>query len=276
MADGSEQPCNIIRECRPDLHFEYSLPGVSPNVNINVYDPSAEGGFIWSGPFAPPPAIGRPLITVDGPAIDYDQNFIPYAIVPVQAQRGGPGTASVSPLYAASRASETSGGGGGRGPGRVGVRGSGTPTDSLTANSGYISANMLSPVLLADALRALIGNDMGTPDEWCYVYNQKTGLQCPAPEDMGFVGASRTARISAEDWLGALRNFEQQVYTGPGFGNNGINTDGSFGASNFGGNGPAYAPSTGGGMAAALTGGGNNTWILVAAAVAVVVVMLRR
>lgn len=256
MADGSEQPCTLIRECTPDRHFEYRIPGANPNVNINVWDPASPTGFSWSGPLPAP--VGAPQITVNqageyAPTINYDSFFVPFGIVPVQTRQGGPGNAAVSPTYAASRASEASGGSSARGAGRVGTRGNGAnPMESLTANSGYVSANMLSPTSMAARLMALIGNDQGTPDEWCFVYNESTGLTCPAPEDMGFVGASRSARLTAQAWLDALRNFEQAVYTGPGFGTNGTAISGSYGDPVFGTNGPVLG---GGGSSAPLRSG---------------------
>lgn len=271
MADGSEVMCDLIRECRPDQHFEYALPGGTQNVNTRIFDPAAEGGFVWTNPTIPQPTIiGQPLATNSvwgSPDINYYNTSIPWAVVPVQTQRGGPGTAPTSPTYGLSRMNETRGGD--RGPRSANA-------DGLTATSGYVSANMLSPTLMRDRLVSLTGNDMGTPDEWCFVYNQFTGIACPAPEDMGFIGASRTARIDADGWLAKLRDYEQAVYTGPGTIGQPSNVSGAFGN-------PVYQPgsvvpgvgggSTGG--AAAAAAGGNNL-IVIGMIVLAAVVLMRR
>lgn len=83
MDDGMEVACQTIRECAPSQHFEYSLPGVTPNVNIWTW---GDGGWDWSGQTNQTPVF-QPGIGIDqfsgapNPYVNYD--LIPYVPPPV-------------------------------------------------------------------------------------------------------------------------------------------------------------------------------------------------
>lgn len=85
LADGTEAGCNLIRECQPQLHFEYALPGVTPNVNTWVWQSLGAGDpgtFVWSGPGPAPNPSAAPGVARDpfdpnyyAPAVDYLSMF---------------------------------------------------------------------------------------------------------------------------------------------------------------------------------------------------------
>lgn len=98
MADGTEAGCNLIRECQPQLHFEYALPGVTPNINTWVYSSQGAGDvgqFVWNGPGPAPNPSAVPGIARDpfdpnyfAPAVDYLSMFtasIPAPTLPPNA-----------------------------------------------------------------------------------------------------------------------------------------------------------------------------------------------
>lgn len=74
---GEEIPCNLYRECTPESHFEYALPGATGNVNIWQETPS---GFQWDGPAPAPQAQPQ----VPTPTTAYIYSPTQSAMVPVQ------------------------------------------------------------------------------------------------------------------------------------------------------------------------------------------------
>lgn len=175
LRDGSEAACQTIRECSPSQHFEYALPGSTPNVNIWVY---GEDGPRWSGSVETTPVF-QPGIHIDpisglpNPFVDYEQVYtlpsLPY----------GPG--GTNP------------------PNYTGPRGPGNGTGS-TGGSPIAPAYGLGLGQDLDTLsRSLYGRTTVTQVEFCTMYQRLTGFACD-------FNASVSGSKEVAAWLAQLQS----------------------------------------------------------------------
>lgn len=199
LRDGTEASCYTIRECAPSLHFEYSLPGASPNVNIwSIGGTGGSQQLVWNGP-APIPTT-RPGLVADPfdptrltVGVDYRTAFNS-TIPPTVVGGGARGTLLVPPD---ARAFDADG------------RGLGAPV-----------AIAFSPGLRGQIERyvaGFYGTLMISQSVFCAAYTAVTGFPClfGAPDRTGSVK-------SVGDWLDALRSDQDArlnnigVYRGNG------------------------------------------------------------
>ena len=164
MADGSEEGCNFIRECRPDLHFEYASGyggGRSPNVNIWAYQDLNAGGvpsFVWNGPAPAPnfaPTFGTdPFSGGVMPLVDYASYFtgtIPAPRVPSTAP------SSFVPVNVQTAAPATPGG---------------SSVPIAPAYTGGLRERM------EQMARTLYGSTVITQNQFCILYQSASGFPC--------------------------------------------------------------------------------------------------
>lgn len=172
LADGSEAACQTIRECAPSQHFEYALPGSSPNLNIWTFK---DGEWQWSGKTSTTPVtqpgIGRDPF--DGgaaaPFVNYD--LIPY--VPPQT-------------YGPSAAPYTAGGSGATATGSAG-------TPIAPAYGLGLGQD------LATMARQFYGRTAVTQAEFCSMYQRLTNFPCD-------FGATEAGSKETSAWLAQLQS----------------------------------------------------------------------
>lgn len=178
---GIEANCDTIRECRPDLHFEYSQPESSPNINMWVWNGTK---MVWNGP-APVPTFA-PTLGTDPfgggyiPTVDYTQMYT--GGFPTTPVSGGPrgGQTPVNQVSALT----------------------GSGADSAGASAGPSTAPAFTPGLeteLANYFRSVYGSTAVTQQQFCRAYASKTGFPCD------FIKADSSTRdVSA--WMTMLRS----------------------------------------------------------------------
>jgi len=82
--------CDLVRECRPDLHFEYQMPYPTGNVNIWQLTPT---GWQWQGPASAPASSLLPssaIIPVGASAQVFSTGSTTPVLIPVAARAYAP------------------------------------------------------------------------------------------------------------------------------------------------------------------------------------------
>ena len=172
LADGSEAACQTIRECAPSQHFEYALPGVTPNVNIWTMDPVR--GWVWSGATSTTP-VTQPGMGIDpltgqvGPVVNYG------AILPPPTN-GLPVITQAPPVN--------------RAPATDGSQAIGTPV--APAYGQNLGEN------IQRYLMAAYGTYVVSQSQFCIAYQRFTGFACDFSASINGVKESR-------EWLSMLQ-----------------------------------------------------------------------
>lgn len=171
--DGIETTCNTNRSCQPQLHFEYALPGSTPNQDIFVL---GANGYTYNGPGPAPSPSAAPAILG---MIDYNQFY-------------GPGSSPSNITSPTPRVPSNAGSGGVPANIDRSVTRNGSAAQAIVpAAQGGIA------VRISDYLTSFYGGTAVSQVQFCQAYGAVSGYSCNFDSALAGIRESK-------DWLSML------------------------------------------------------------------------